>query len=275
MWINLIGLSASGDTVFQSGVYDADSASLLHHDQLKVYEAIQALTESTASQHGLRAGPSFHFFLNDTIVFDNRIPPRGFTNDGFRSRRAEPVGVTYADSQYWDVSRYTLPASTAKVIATLYYQTISKEYVEFLRDENLGNFYDWNEWGTKLYDAWKIRGKSQPVVMNSRTVIVRDSVTSMAQDQENPYPSTVVMMQNHPNPFNPKTDVRYQISEVSDVALRVYNVLGREVATLVDEVKEPGFYSVSWDARSLPSGIYFYSLSIYGKTQTKKMLLIR
>ncbi len=103
-------------------------------------------------------------------------------------------------------------------------------------------------------------------------------------------PSSFALLQNYPNPFNPSSDIRYQISEFSIVRLAVYDILGREVAVLVNEKKAPGAYQVRFDASSLSSGVYFYRLqvrpsdSVPGRdsrdgagrfVETKKMLLLR
>ncbi len=96
-------------------------------------------------------------------------------------------------------------------------------------------------------------------------------------------PSSFELSQNYPNPFNPKTDIRYtiplqrdgQIGNSRNVTLRIFDLLGREIAALVNERKEPGEYIVSWDAGNLPSGIYFYRLTAGQVTATKKMLLVR
>ena len=82
------------------------------------------------------------------------------------------------------------------------------------------------------------------------------------------------MSQNYPNPFNPKTEVRFEVSVSGSVSLKVFDVLGREVATLVDEEKQPGVYNVSWDATSVPSGVYFYRFQAANFTEVKKMLLL-
>ncbi len=88
-------------------------------------------------------------------------------------------------------------------------------------------------------------------------------------------PGEFVLEQNYPNPFNPSTEVRYQTSEVSHVLLTVYDVLGREVATLVNEVKPAGRYSVTFNADGISSGVYYYKMRSGNFAETKKMLLLR
>jgi hypothetical protein len=81
--------------------------------------------------------------------------------------------------------------------------------------------------------------------------------------------------QNFPNPFNPATTINYQLPKSGYVTLKVYNVLGREVATLVNKQKTQGRYSVSFDASGLTSGVYFYQIKAGDFIQTKKMVLLR
>ncbi|NNJ53036.1 MAG: T9SS type A sorting domain-containing protein [Ignavibacteriaceae bacterium] len=81
--------------------------------------------------------------------------------------------------------------------------------------------------------------------------------------------------QNYPNPFNPSTIISYQIPENSFVSLIVFDVLGNEVATLINENKQPGSYEVTFNAANLPSGVYFYTLKSGDFINTKKMLLIK
>ncbi len=88
-------------------------------------------------------------------------------------------------------------------------------------------------------------------------------------------PKEFALQQNYPNPFNPSTAINYQLSENSFTTLYVYDALGREVATLVNEVKEAGSYTVQFDGERLSSGIYFARLSSSGKTQMRKMLLMK
>ncbi len=88
-------------------------------------------------------------------------------------------------------------------------------------------------------------------------------------------PKEFALEQNYPNPFNPTTAIGYQLSANSFTTLKVYDAIGREVATLVNEVKEAGYYSAQFDGAKLSSGIYFARLSSSGKTQMKKLLLLK
>ncbi len=98
-------------------------------------------------------------------------------------------------------------------------------------------------------------------------------VLSPAQVTE--IPKEFMLDQNYPNPFNPTTEVRYELPVESRVQLTVYDLLGREVATLTDGVIPAGRHSVRWDASSAPSGVYFYRLTAGSFTGTRKMALIR
>jgi len=96
------------------------------------------------------------------------------------------------------------------------------------------------------------------------------------------FPSVFVLHQNYPNPFNPSTTIEFQIPEVRNqtsdvriVSLKVYNVLGQEIAALVEEELRPGTYQVTWDASGFPSGAYFYRLQAGEFVETKKLVLVR
>jgi CubicO group peptidase (beta-lactamase class C family) len=101
-------------------------------------------------------------------------------------------------------------------------------------------------------------------------------------EQEDLQPLTYMLEQNYPNPFNPSTKIKYSVPQSSQVQIKVFDVLGSEVATLVNEEKNAGNYSVEFNAASIPSGVYFYQLKVYPAIggagdyiSTKKMILLK
>ncbi|MFI5145147.1 MAG: SBBP repeat-containing protein [Ignavibacteria bacterium] len=88
-------------------------------------------------------------------------------------------------------------------------------------------------------------------------------------------PSICELSQNYPNPFNPSTTINYQLPSAGNAKLIVYDILGREVATLVNEYQQPGKYQVTWDASNYSSGVYFYKLAAGDFTDTKRMMVIK
>ena len=94
-------------------------------------------------------------------------------------------------------------------------------------------------------------------------------------NDESGIPAGYSLMQNYPNPFNPSTKIEYSIPEVSFATIKVYDMLGNEVATLVNEEKATGSYEVKFDVAGLSSGIYFYKLQAGSFVETKKMILLK
>jgi hypothetical protein len=88
-------------------------------------------------------------------------------------------------------------------------------------------------------------------------------------------PTSYELSQNHPNPFNPSTNIRISVAKEGFVSLKVYDISGREVLTAVNEVLSPGYYNVQVDASTLSSGVYFYKLTTNGFKETKKMTLLK
>lgn len=142
IWLNVRAYNADGLLVFESGAYDAQTGVLADDPYLKVYEAKLAIDSGAAVTE------TFHFVLNNHVLKDNRIPPRGYTVAAFDQPGLRPIAAAYADGQYWDVTTYPLPADAVAVAVVLYYQTASKEYVDFLRERGgadgvvLGQMWD-------------------------------------------------------------------------------------------------------------------------------------
>jgi hypothetical protein len=92
---------------------------------------------------------------------------------------------------------------------------------------------------------------------------------------DNLAPADYVLEQNYPNPFNPSTTIKFGVPEKSNVVLTVYNSLGAEVATLVNEVREAGSYEIQFNANNFSSGIYYYRIASGNFTEIKKMILLK
>jgi hypothetical protein len=157
MWLHLQAYDAGGQVVYESGAYDAVSGQLLRDPDAKVYETKQGITPELAAVLGKPVGASFHFVLNNTVVKDNRIPPQGYRPLLFDRPGLRPVGASFADGQHWDDTVYELPPEAERVVATLYYQTASREYVDFLRSRGGVD-------GLALGALWD-SSKSPPVIM--------------------------------------------------------------------------------------------------------------
>ena len=145
-------------------------------------------------------------------------------------------------------------------------------------------------WGVKFVN------ENTAFVVGSDGTILRSKnlVTSVEENEllDGKIKSDFVLLQNYPNPFNPSTTIRYSIptgthpsipsregKERSErgvlVTLKVYDILGREVAILLKQKQRPGNYEITWDANNHPSGVYFYQLSAGDFISTKKMILLR
>ncbi|MFN0009753.1 MAG: multiheme c-type cytochrome [Planctomycetota bacterium] len=166
MWVDVKFYDAGDALLAEHGAYDASTATLTSGDT-KVYEAKLGLDAAMAALTGLPAGESFHFVLNNTVLSDNRIPPRGFSNAAFDSVQSKPVGTNVPEQHYWDDTSYVRPLGAVRAEVTVYHQTTTREYIEFLRDANTTN-----NAGTVAYDQWVATGKSAPVAMKSATILM-------------------------------------------------------------------------------------------------------
>ncbi len=163
MWLN-VKFFDGATLVAERGAYDFNTATLSTGDTT-VYEIEHGLDAQMAQATGLPVGKSFHFLLNNTTLKDNRIPARGFRAAVYEAIGAYVVGASYAEEQYWSEVEFALPANATRAEVRLYHQTTSKEYVTFLRDENVTD-----NTGNVAYQLWDMFGKSAPVEMGVATV---------------------------------------------------------------------------------------------------------
>ncbi|MEW6653644.1 MAG: Ig-like domain-containing protein, partial [Bacteroidota bacterium] len=149
---------------------------------------------------------------------------------------------------------------------------------------------NWTGWKMKKISLNQIPGsgtiqfKSINIMQTAKgslsgRIFFDECLSNIITDVKNQYalPPEFKLEQNYPNPFNPSTVISFQLSAFSHVSLKVYDVLGREVATLVDEFKQPGSYNCKLRIENgeLPSGVYLYKLTAGNFVQTKKMLLVK
>ncbi len=134
-------------------------------------------------------------------------------------------------------------------------------------------------YATIFYDTLQFPGyfNLKVQISNNNWVFWSDSTKLIVpvRDEKNILPVIFNLDQNFPNPFNPATTIRYSIPKTSKVQIKIFDVLGNEISTLVNEEKPAGNYELTWNAANLPSGVCFYQLRTESFVETKKMLLIR
>ncbi|NOG53892.1 MAG: hypothetical protein HND57_06120 [Planctomycetes bacterium] len=175
MWVNVRFTDAAGNTVGELGTFGPTNdtikgeavqvPALADESSTQIYEILPGLSDEQAVKYNKHPGKSFHFVLNDIIVKDNRIPPKGFNNAEFARHLSEPVGAEYADGQYWDDYTFDVPAGTKTITVRLMYQAVTWDYIKFLAEENRTD-----DWGMNLYQAWHDAGQGQPELMAETTL---------------------------------------------------------------------------------------------------------
>lgn len=188
-----------------------------------------------------------------------------------------------------DSIQFEAPKFYGGLIKIGFEDDISESEIEAFADSlNRSEVYGEGSTGNINFEIWKISGFSidslaQAYHDDSRVKIIeahRDYpfnewkvITS--SDPEPDKPERYSLQQNHPNPFNPMTDIEYVIPEAINVQLHIYDTMGRRLTTLVDDYKQAGTYQVTWEATNLASGIYFYRLSAGNFIQTRQMTLVK
>jgi PKD repeat protein len=274
MWLNVRARDAGGQIVYQSGAYDAATGILTEDAGARVYEAKLGISPGFGSGIGLAHGPSFHFAINDTLYKDNRIPPQGFTNAAYAAFGGAPVDLSgpsprYPDGQNWDLTAYPLPASARSVVATLYYQTTSKEYVEFLRDANVTNGA-----GLAMYDAWTANGRAAPVAMAS------DSFTFAPADVPGAGAPAVLALRTGRNPFRGALELTLALPRPSRVELDIHDVAGRVVTRVRRGTLARGEHRLSWNGRDatgrdVGSGVFWAVVRLDDTRFVRRVVRVR
>ena len=146
-----------------------------------------------------------------------------------------------------------------------------------IRTTNAGN--DWESFSSGLISSCGcvLACNSEGILFAGTESGIYRTVESTTDINEHEVivPIEFLLFQNYPNPFNPTTSIRYQLPQSGNVKLKVYDLLGKEIITLVEEEKPAGNYEIKFDASNVPSGVYFYSINAGDFSDTKKMILIK
>jgi 1,4-alpha-glucan branching enzyme len=295
------------------------NANVTHDEQSLIYEMVtfQGVPLATAIQRDKLYAPFMFTSLGIPMLWEGMemSAPRGWTSDGQKLsyRPVEwnllPTPRGQSHYQYYQAlirQRTHNPAlfngtlsklaryGAQKVLVWGYADSTSgakfMTVANFLGSEQTVTDVPWlgaGDW----YNIWDqsvfaVGGATVPsIVIPAYTALcysnLPDSVLLDVRERPGDIPTDFALAQNYPNPFNPSTTIQYGIpaGTYGRTSLRVYDVLGREVATLVNEVKEPGTYSVQWNSGGVASGVYMYTLQTAGpggvKRETRKMMLLR
>jgi hypothetical protein len=235
----------------------------------------------------------FNNYLNGSIQGTGklRILWYGFTNEGIVSP-GDSVGTLTLETEYPTATTSSLnieiggsPSSeqydkleiigTATLDGALNISLVNK-FVPALGDTfNVLTYSSYTGDFSTINGLNTGTGISFDTVFTSTALLLVTIATSDVEENFNSVPEEFALAQNYPNPFNPTTTIKYQIPELSFVTLKIYDVLGDEIATLISEEKSIGSYEVEFNAASLTSGVYFYQLKAGSFVETKKIVLMK
>jgi hypothetical protein len=203
-------------------------------------------------------------FVNQTAMFTLTIsggPASGSGCDiAARTGSLSPVSSTIKLSASELTHKANTPMTSGSVSFQFNYIYTTGPIIDTLYATGLSTNSDNSESG----DQWNWSPKK----------VIRVMTPTSVTDEKN-IPNDFILNQNYPNPFNPVTNIKFTVAKTGFVSLKVFNLTGQEVATLVNEQKSPGEYSSTWNAASLPSGVYYYRLQAAAFSSVKKLLLLK
>jgi photosystem II stability/assembly factor-like uncharacterized protein len=228
-------------------------------------------------------------FTNDTVNFNSFVPSGGYTRyvkitlDSIINNVNSDLEIALVHQGITDTIAYRVGGNGSN-----FYNTVLNDSAltpiengtppyngQYKPSRPLSQFINLSSgglWILKIFD----RAKSLTGVIKSWSITITYSPNIGINKIENTVPEKYTLYQNYPNPFNPSTNIRYQIRKNTFVSLKVFDLLGREVAALVNENLRPGIYETPFTApENISSGIYFYNLSTEDYTETRKMVLLK
>ena len=216
--------------------------------------ADQYYTEITHNSDEGRFARAKNRWTNSSVTVGN-------TTYGFNGVRINWYGGThFADSANAGVYNIVIDGYQWEVMGTVVKNNQTYGSVEFSTTPVSGTYGP--------YLVAKLNGGKEVVLDNLLLPFVTD-----VKKEKDFVPNKFELYQNYPNPFNPTTVISYSIPQSGVVTLKVFDTLGREIATLINKEQKSGKYNISWEANNFPSGIYFYNIRVGSFSETKKMIL--
>jgi hypothetical protein len=292
-----------GDTFQATPIESEEQAALLGEEDTLIYDdSIPTWAFPIPDEYGddlfnVRFTPAWDYLLKSALFLFNYKIGNGAVRiyvwedtSGFPAQKVDSVDVSHANIQLYP-SWTTVNFSSKNVTLTnssdfhIGYTPLGPpetDTLAIISDDGLPvgtehrSIESWEGvWGT-MFDDW-----GGEVDFNFMIRAVVEKTTGVAEEEFTvANPTKYELFQNHPNPFNPQTKIRYYLPEATWVNLTIYNLLGQRVRTLVDEYQNAGTKAVFWDGRDekrieVASGIYFHQLKTEEFCQTRKMVLLR
>jgi len=255
------------------GQLDNSAVLLTSNGGINLYAALRGPQLYVATNAAQSQGADMFMFVSDTSR-PLLSAPRAKSGQVAAWSAFIDNESTDNSSSWYDASASDLTNITVDTAGTVLEGVIDVEYLLGRSPSILYlavGKYQTNDGGTLLAQAPAGNGDGNIDASEFYTFVLTTEV------KENPQsiPISFALHQSYPNPFNPSTTIRYDLPIATHVSLKVYNVFGQEVATLVNETKSAGRYAVDWNATGVASGVYFYRLQAGDFVETRKLLLLR
>jgi beta-glucanase (GH16 family) len=264
-------------------------------------ESLGLYTDETTVSDSLELGISSHIYVWESTLSDGTIPPfeggngiswqttgKGWFGAGIMS--VQPLNMSNFGEGYLNF-RIKIPADVSFQIGII--DTWGNQnYLEFPANTTKYGLTRNGEWGQASVPISELRGELIDLRMLSYSFVVLEvngtacefglddiywdgGSTTVSIENSQVQPSSFQLYQNYPNPFNPSTNIDFNLEHSADVKLKVFNISGQEVMTLVNEFMDFGHHTYSLDANKLPTGIYFYTLIVGEQRVIRKMTVIK
>lgn len=251
--------------IYESPLFDED---------IPVDIAVDSQDNIIITGYSVRNVESFNFL---TIKYDssgNELWTSEYNGPGNKRDFAHALTLDTQDNIYITGSSRAGITADAELVSVKYdpngSQVWAVSYSDAASSSNIG-------WSIAVDDENNVYVGAQSVGNSSSwdylTVKYRQVITGVSNRK--PYPDNFILYQNYPNPFNPNTTIAYQLNHPSPVLLQVFNSLGQQVGTLVNEIQSPGSHHIQFDGSNISSGMYYYRIEVNGFAHQKSMLLIK